>query len=739
MKRSKLIALLLRDFAGAGDLYLQEGKIAKAARLYARAGRHAEAGRIAAEAGLEEEALAYFLEAGEPLKAGDMLASWGRHKEAIPLFEQAGAHWQAAESSLQLQQPARAARHFERANYGARAADCYEKAGELEQALRLWEAEAKKSSASAGSSDPGRRRNIDLRRTRIYARIGEFEKAAQLLRGLGEHEKAAQMMERAGRLDGAAGDYLEANQPERAREMLDRTVDVPLSTKAKILAQSGDLAGAAELYARLGRDAEAAELFEAIGAWAEAGAAWERADELGQAAESFFKAEAYPDAARCYLGTKDYRAAAEAFLRASDFTQAAHCQLRLGQPVEAARSLLDAGDRATASRVLQKIEKDDEDFERATLMLVPLLLEERLYEGALHRLELLDPEGSTGEAAVERLYWEGRTYDAANDLVRAERAYQRALALRRDHRDLTARLISLRQRMTQAGIDPVTTITEQRVAPVASIESGTVLDDRYELLDELGRGGMSRVFRARDSELGARIAIKILLRQSDRLRSEQRLQQEVQICRQISHPNVVRVFDIGRWQGYLYVTMELLEGTTLDKVIRSGQRVDMEVARQLLRDILLGLEAAHELRVIHRDLKPANVALSEGRAKIMDFGIAVVEDADVSLTQTGQVVGSPMYMSPEQIQGLDLDARTDLYSFGVLLFSLLTGYEPFRGKTATAISLKHLQERPPSLREARPDVDAAWETMVFRLLAKKPEDRYPSARAVREVLETLPI
>ena len=165
----------------------------------------------------------------------------------------------------------------------------------------------------------------------------------------------------------------------------------------------------------------------------------------------------------------------------------------------------------------------------------------------------------------------------------------------------------------------------------------------------------------------------------------------------------------------------------------------MEVSRQLLRDILLGLEAAHELRVIHRDLKPANVALSDGRAKIMDFGIAVIEDADVSLTQTGQVVGSPMYMSPEQIQGLDLDSRTDLYSFGVLLFALLCGYEPFRGKTATAISLKHLQERPPSLREARPDVDGAWETLVFRLLAKKPEDRYPSARAVREVLENLPI
>ena len=141
--------------------------------------------------------------------------------------------------------------------------------------------------------------------------------------------------------------------------------------------------------------------------------------------------------------------------------------------------------------------------------------------------------------------------------------------------------------------------------------------------------------------------------------------------------------------------------------------------------------------MVHRDLKPANIAVTATGAKIMDFGIAQIGESDVSLTQTGQVIGSPMYMSPEQIQGLDLDARTDIYSFGVLAFTLLTGSEPFTGKTATAISLKHLQDAAPSACAVRKDLDPSWDHFLAKLLAKRPDERYSSAAEVASAMEQL--
>jgi tetratricopeptide (TPR) repeat protein len=274
---------------------------------------------------------------------------------------------------------------------------------------------------------------------------------------------------------------------------------------------------------------------------------------------------------------------------------------------------------------------------------------------------------------------------------------------------------------------------------VGSLAIGQVLAGRFQILSELGQGGMGRVYKAQDLRLGEAVAIKMLLGQPDDGSVDaERLLREVQICRKITHPNVVRVFDLGRHEGWIFIIMELLEGRVLSDLIDAPERTPLAQVRTILTEIASGLQEAHALGVVHRDLKPENVILTATRLKILDFGIARMSGLDKRLTQVGFALGSPLYMSPEQIQGTDLDCRSDLYSLGVLAFALLAGREPFDGANSTAIAIQHLQQPPPSLRTLRPDLPAGWAELVAKLLSKHPDDRCQSSRDVIEALALLP-
>jgi tetratricopeptide (TPR) repeat protein len=263
--------------------------------------------------------------------------------------------------------------------------------------------------------------------------------------------------------------------------------------------------------------------------------------------------------------------------------------------------------------------------------------------------------------------------------------------------------------------------------PAGTLAIGQLLAGRFQILAELGQGGMGRVYKARDLELHEPVAIKMLSGQPDDGSVEtERLIREVQICRKITHPNVVRVFDLGRHAGSIFIIMELLEGQVLVDLIDPERRPSLARLKTILCEIASGLGEAHALGVVHRDLKPENIILTATRLKIVDFGIARMSGFDKRLTQVGFALGSPLYMSPEQIQGLSLDSRSDLYSLGVLAFALIAGHEPFDGPNSTAIAIQHLQQPPADLNALRPGLPAGWHEVVAKLLAKRPEDRFQS-------------
>ncbi len=262
--------------------------------------------------------------------------------------------------------------------------------------------------------------------------------------------------------------------------------------------------------------------------------------------------------------------------------------------------------------------------------------------------------------------------------------------------------------------------------------SGRLLNGRYELLERLGVGGMAVVYRALDTRLGRTVSVKVLREQyAGDAEFLERFRREAQAVASLSHPNIVSIYDVGQDGETHFLVMEYVEGESLKKRLERQGPLPPAEAVDIALQILEALEHAHLKRVIHRDIKPHNILLTgDGQVKVTDFGVARA-GVQGTLIHTGAIVGSAHYLSPEQARGRPVDARSDLYSLGVLLFEMLTGRVPFQGDDPLAVALKHIQEEPPPVRALNPAVPAALERVVARALAKDPSQRYQSVAEFR--------
>jgi predicted Ser/Thr protein kinase len=258
---------------------------------------------------------------------------------------------------------------------------------------------------------------------------------------------------------------------------------------------------------------------------------------------------------------------------------------------------------------------------------------------------------------------------------------------------------------------------------------------RYEIIGELGRGAMGVVYKAQDPTIGRTVALKTLrldvhgLETADMVR---RFQNEARAAGLLNHPNIVTIYDAGEQDGNFYIAMEFMEGTTLQEMLAEKRILTAEEAIHLSREICKGLDYAHTHGIVHRDVKPANIMITNrGAVKIMDFGIA---KAGGSVTSTGTVLGTPNYMSPEQVKGRPLDGRSDIFSFGVILYEMLTGEKPFAGQNVTTIIYKIVNETPIPPSELDTTIHSGLSSVITKALAKSPDERYQSgAELVRDL------
>src|SRR5438132_3525823 len=278
----------------------------------------------------------------------------------------------------------------------------------------------------------------------------------------------------------------------------------------------------------------------------------------------------------------------------------------------------------------------------------------------------------------------------------------------------------------------------------ASSLSNQILDARYQVMKKLGEGGMSYVYLAKEISSDATVAIKVL---SPRLAADkssvERLRREAGLAMRLDHPNVCRILRLGESEdGLIYLVMPFLKGELLsDREVKGGPMA-LAAGIDVLRQVCAGLHHAHELQIVHRDLKPENIMLEtedngRERAVVMDFGLAKERRADpaiAKLTATGIILGTPEFMSPEQIRGKPLDARSDIYALGIVAFEMFTGKLPFQGRNAQEMMIARLRGRPQKLRQLRPDLSEGLESALARAMEANPDARYNTALEFADAL-----
>lgn len=267
---------------------------------------------------------------------------------------------------------------------------------------------------------------------------------------------------------------------------------------------------------------------------------------------------------------------------------------------------------------------------------------------------------------------------------------------------------------------------------------GEMLANRYEILEKVGDGGMALVYSARDLLLSRIVAVKILRAQfADDEQFVERFRREARSAASLSHPNIVNIYDVGETENIHFIVMEYVQGQNLHDLISDQGQTSQNLVASIGKQIAMGLAHAHHHGIVHRDIKPHNILITEeGRVKVTDFGIAQAMSA-TNLTQTGMVLGSVHYFSPEQARGVNIQAASDLYSLGIVLYEMIAGRTPFKGDSPISIALQQIQETPEPLRNSVPDLDAELEDLILKLLNKEPQARPSSADEVVRIFERI--
>jgi tetratricopeptide (TPR) repeat protein len=732
-------------------------KIVKQAHALKKQGKIDEAAELLWTHELLDEAAAVFVEAGEFIRAAEIRHDQNRFLESAELhlqgenYEAAGSifgqqeEWsQAAHCYLKADLKSVAAEMFEKAENFTEAADCYRETEFMRHAAAMYvKCRSWRKAADCLETvfvDEGGKSMMDPKKTaemsklvrqagKLFLKAEDVEKALDIFeRGgcsleagevaamLGNHAAAAAHYRQAGEVEKAAQSLREAGQPEDAARLLGQFLrdGGEHERAAVLLEEAGDHLEAGDLYRQLEQYAKAAKCYEEQHAFAQAAEMHQLSGDRESAGAAYEKAGRFTEAAECYALVGNPQREAELLEKAGDFLRSGELYHEEGLDDEAISAL-------------QKVPQEDDDFARAAAILGDIFSSRGQLSIAVTKLQQAIGDTELTRDSVDGYYKLATIYQDDAKPREAIEIFEKILAFDYHYRDVEGRLSA--SRALCEGEEPPSSATHAgEEAPTGTPGSTSPAEgDRYQIVGELGRGGMGIVYKAQDTVLDRLVAFKVLPQAlTENAQAIANFQREAQAAAKLNHPNIVTVYDTGEQQGRYYIAMEYVEGTTLKEILRRRGAISPSGILHVLMQISEALAYAHEKKVVHRDIKPANAMWTrDKKVKLMDFGLAkVVEEAR---NHTTVVAGTPYYMSPEQTLGKNIDHRTDIYSLGAALFEMATGTVPFKEGN---IPYHHVHTAPPSIRELRPDLPATLSDIVERCLQKDPANRFQSATEI---------
>ncbi|MDP6980439.1 MAG: protein kinase [Myxococcota bacterium] len=728
-KTAKRAAALAKkgEYAEAGELCFSVDLMDKAAEYFTQGELFERVAEIRHDQNRFTESAEFYLKAGNPSSAATIYAQQQDWHKSAECHLEAGNKSQAAEMFEKAEDYKQAADCFREVEFLRHAAQCYVKAKAWLLAAECLEEVFAEEGAKMNAGDP--------------TAVADFKKlvgqAGKLYMRAKEPGRALDVLEKGG-LNKEAGEIaLKLQEYARAAKLFRDAGELPRAAEA--LRELGESEAAARMLGEhhrdLGEIKEAAEFLEEAGDYLEAGDYYRQLEDYEHAGHCYKKQGGYPQAADMFRMAGDRGEAAECFELADKFTEAAECWALAGNAEKEAECLSKSGDHVAAGEayhregadeqaipVLQRVQPGHEHFGRASALLGDIFASRGQTSLAIKKLaDAIDGEPLSRENLA--VFYSLASLNAANQRpAEAVEIFEKILAFDYHYRDVEQKLVEARELRSELG--PY----ESQAAGAAGRAGGaTGQPGRYQIVGELGRGGMGIVYKAKDTSLDRLVAYKVLpesLRENPQ--ALKNFMREAKAAAQLNHPGIVTVYDTGEQDGRYYIAMEYVDGTTLKEIVRRRGVISPAGILHVLVQVCEALAYAHENRVVHRDIKSANTMWTrDKKAKIMDFGLAkVVEEVR---NHTTVVSGTPYYMSPEQTLGRNIDHRTDIYSLGVTIFEMATGTVPFKEGN---IPYHHVHTPPPDVRDLRPELPAGLAAVVNKCLQKAPAARYQSAREI---------
>jgi len=726
------IAFYLERWQEASEYYVKGKHLLGAAKSFLRQGKLKEAAKIYQDLDDFPKAAALYAQSNDFASAGQMHYLQGDLKKAAELFEQAGNKKRAAEI-------------YYRAGLFRKAAGLYEDVSEFKSAadslVKALENVEQKLGGEIVPHEMSFYRNLARSAAEVFKKAQNAEQAILLLDRAKLFEESARMLEELGRLKESAERYKKAGMLLKSAECLEKLGES---------SQAGNLR--AEYYLSQGKKHEAITELEKAGDWERVAGICRELGDLKKSARCLEKAGKFKDAGEIWEQLENWQEAGEDFEKAGEFSKAGVCFEKAGEQTKASEMFEKAGahfraglsfyqrgllDRAIAS--LQQVDKTSEDYRKACSLLGKIFQEKGMLNLARESLRLATENQEMSRSNLEDFYQLAVLNERLGDFEEGMAIYEKILLINLDYQDARIRLERLRQQKTVIESRSPSSATPSLEATQSLREAeplGMEKPVRYEIIEEIGRGGMGIVYKARDTILDRIVAYKVLpANLKDHPAALRNFFREAKSAARLNHPNIVTVYDAGEEAGNYYIAMEYVEGETVKQILVREGKIPLKAVLLIAGQVCRALEYAHERKVVHRDIKSSNVMWTKDRqTKLMDFGLAKVLE-EVKGYQT-IASGTPYYMSPEQAMGKEIDHRTDIYSLGVTMFEMITGQLPFKSGDAV---YHHIHTPPPEAKSIDQSVNPELSEIIFRCMQKDPGARFQSAKELLEALKKVKV